>query len=167
MWTPFNFFVGIWKGSGQGQPGTSGVERKYQFVLNHKFLFVQNKSVYDPQEKNPQGEIHEDLGLISYDRARETFVFRQFHVEGFVNHYILEKIAEDGQTISFVIEAIGNISPGRKAREGYQILGTDEFIEVFELAPPDKGFEVYTENHFQLISVDTALYSFVGDYLLR
>ena len=78
MWTPFNFFIGLWKGSGQGKPGHSRVERKYEFVLNDKFLFVQNKSIYDPQDKNPNGEIHEDRGLISYDRARETYVFRQF-----------------------------------------------------------------------------------------
>ncbi len=151
MWTPFNFLVGVWQGSGQGQPGTSRVERKYEFVLNGKFLFVQNKSVYDPQEKNPKGEIHEDWGLISYDRARETYVFRQFHIEGFVNQYLLDKIAEDGQMISFVTEAIENISPGWKAKESYRILGPDEFIEVFELAPPDKDFETYTENHFQRV----------------
>jgi hypothetical protein len=34
---------------------------------------------------NKTGEIHEDMGMIGYDRARERFVFRQFHVEGFVN----------------------------------------------------------------------------------
>jgi hypothetical protein len=151
MWTPFNFFIGEWKGSGQGQPGHSRVERKYEFILNGKFLFVQNKSIYYPQEKNPKGEIHEDWGLISYDRAGETYVFRQFHIEGFVNQYLLEQIAEDRQAISFVTEAIENISPGLQARESFQILDPNEFIEVFELAPPDKGFKVYTENHFQRV----------------
>ena len=151
MWTPFNFFIGAWKGSGQGRPGHSHVERKYEFVLNKKFLFVQNKSIYDPQEKNPNGEIHEDWGLISYDRARETYVFRQFHIEGFVNQYVLDQIAEAGQSISFVTEEIENISPGWKAKESYQILGPDEFIEVLELAGPGKEFKVYTENRFQRI----------------
>ena len=151
MWTPFNFFVGVWQGSGQGEPGVSRLERKDEFVLNNKFLFVQNKSVYDPQDKNSNGEIHEDWGLFSYDRARETYVFRQFHVEGFIKQYLLEKIAEDGQTISFVTEEIENISPGWKAKEGYQILGPDEFIEIFELAGPGKEFKVYTENRFQRI----------------
>jgi hypothetical protein len=151
MWTPFNFFIGEWQGSGQGQPGTSRVERKYEFVLNDKFLFVQNRSIYDPQEKNPKGEIHEDWGLISFDRARETYVFRQFHVEGFVNQYVLDKLAEDGQTLSFVTEEIENISPGWKARETNRILGPDAFIEVFELAAPDKEYEVYSENHFHRV----------------
>ena len=154
MWTPFNFFIGAWKGSGQRQPGHSHVERKYEFVLNKKFLFVQNKSIYDPQEKNPHGEIHEDWSLISYDRARETYVFRQFHIEGFVNQYVLDQIAEAGQSISFVTEKIENISPGWQARETYQILGPDEFVEIFELAVPDKNFEVCSERHFQRVHAE-------------
>jgi len=151
MWTPFNYFVGAWQGSGEGQVGHSRVERKYEFVLNSKFLFVRNKSTYEPREKNPKGEVHEDWGLVSYDKARETYVFRQFHIEGFVNTYVLDTLAEDGQTISFVTEGIENIPPGWKARETYQIRGPDEFIEVFELAGPGKGYEVYTENRFQRV----------------
>jgi hypothetical protein len=80
-------------------------------------LFIQNKYIYEPQKKNPRDKIHEDWGLISYDRPRETFVFRQFHIEGFVNQSLPENIAKDGQTISFVTEAIENIAPGWKAIE--------------------------------------------------
>ena len=151
MWTPFNYFIGGWQSAGEGQVGHSRVERKYEFVLNSKFLFVRNKSTYESQEKNPKGEVHEDWGVVSYDKARETYVFRQFHVEGFVNTYVLDTLAEDGQTISFVTEGIENIPPGWKARETYQIRGPDEFIEVFELAGPGKDFEVYTENRFKRI----------------
>jgi hypothetical protein len=64
MWTPFNFFVSSWEGTGTGQPGASQVERTYQFVLNGKFLHVKNKSTYPPQDQNPQGEVHEDWGFI-------------------------------------------------------------------------------------------------------
>jgi len=151
MWTRFNYFIGVWQGAGQGKVGYSRVERNYEIVLNNKFLFVRNKSVYEPQEKNPNGEIHEDWGFISYDRTRETYIFRQFHIEGFVNHFILNELAEGDQAISFVTEVIENIPPGWKARETYRILGSDEFIEVFELAPPDKEFELYTENRFQRV----------------
>jgi hypothetical protein len=99
VWTPFNFFVGSWQGSGNGKPGLSQVERVYQFVLNGQFLHIRSTSLYLPQEKNPKGEQHEDWGLVSYDRTRSTFVLRQFHVEGFVNQYVLEELSEDGQTI--------------------------------------------------------------------
>ena len=98
-WTRFHTFVGSWQGTGSGRPGTSQVERTYEFVLGDKFLWVRSTSTYPPQTQNPQGEVHEDWGLISRDSARKTFVLRQFHVEGFVNHYVLESIAPDGQTL--------------------------------------------------------------------
>ena len=149
MWTPFNYFIGSWQGSGNGQSGLSRAECTYEFVLNNKFLFVKSKSTYEPQEQNPKSEIHEEWGLICYDKAREKQIFRQFHVEGFVNQYVLDQISEDGQSIRFVTEGIENIPPGWRVRETYRILGPDGFIEAFELAGPDKEFEVYGENRFQ------------------
>lgn len=59
-WEPFKYFVGNWEGTGNGQPGVSKTQREYQFVLNNKFLQVQNKSAYNPRLKNPKGEVHED-----------------------------------------------------------------------------------------------------------
>ena len=151
MWARFNYFIGTWEGSGQGKAGHSRVERQYEFVLKNKFLFVRNKSIYEPQEKNTNGEIHEDWGFISYDRARETYIFRQFHIEGFVNHYVLNALTEEDQAVSFVTEAIENIPPGWRAKQTYRILGPEEFMEAFEMAGPDKEFQLYTENRFQRV----------------
>ena len=146
-WTPFKFFLGKWEGTGNGQPGQSKVRREYRPVMNDQFIQVQNRSVYDPQPKNPKGETHDDWGMISYDKARKQFVLRQFHVEGFVNQYVLTSISADSKTIVFTSEAIENIPAGFRARETYKILGPDEFVEVFEIAEPGKDFEVYSESH--------------------
>jgi hypothetical protein len=129
--------------------GTSKVEREYRFVLNDKFLEMKNKSTYEPQEDNPKGEVHEDCGLFSYDQGRKKFVFRQFHVEGFVNQYVLDSLPADGKTLIFVTEGIENIPSGWRARETYNILNDDEFTETFELAPPEQEFELYITNHFK------------------
>jgi hypothetical protein len=83
---------------------------------------------------------------LSYDTARKTIIYRQFHIEGFVNHYAMEPI-RDRKTLVFVSEAIENIAPGWRGRETYHILGSDEFEEVFELAAPGKGFELYSKSH--------------------
>jgi hypothetical protein len=149
VWQPFKYFVGKWEGVGNGKPGTSKVQREYGFVLNGKFLQVQNHSEYAPQPKNPKGELHEDWGLISFDRARKQYVLRQFHVEGFVIRYVTTDIASDGKTIVFTSESIENIPPGYRARETYKIVSADEFVEVFEIAEPGKEFEVYTENRLR------------------
>jgi hypothetical protein len=148
-WEPLKYFVGSWEGEAKGQPGNGKVEREYQFVLNGKFLHAKNKSTYPPQEKNPKGEVHEDWGLFSYDRGRKQFVLRQFHVEGFVNQYALDRAASNDKTLVFVTESIENIPAGWRAREIYRILNNDEFVETFELAGPGKEFEVYSENRFK------------------
>ena len=114
--------------------------------LNDRFLEVHNKSVYAPQEKNPKGETHEDVGYFSYDAQRKRLVLRQFHVEGFVNQYVEETTA--GGRLAFVSEAIENIAPGWRARESYVFEGPDAFTETFELAEPGKDFAVYTRTRF-------------------
>lgn len=148
VWEPIRFLVGKWEGRGSGQPGASKVQREYRFVLNDKFIHVQNRSVYEPQPRNINGEIHEDWGIISFDKSRKQFVLRQFHVEGFVNQYVNTTTSADGKTIVFVSEGIENIPNGWRARETYKIVSADEFIEVFELAEPGKEFELYSEGHF-------------------
>jgi len=142
------FFVGHWEGTGIGEPGRSTVEREYQFVLGGKFLQAKNVSHWAPRDKTPEGETHEDLGLMGYDKARKTIIFRQFHIEGFVNQYAMEPV-RDPKTMVFVTEAIENIAPGWRARETYHILSSDEFEEVFELAAPGKGFELYSKSHLR------------------
>jgi hypothetical protein len=144
IWLPVKFLVGTWKGTGGGEPGIGQYERIYQFIFNKMFIEVKNKSAYPPTEKYPKGEIHEDIGYISYDKIRHSFVLRQFHVEGFVNQYKLDSISADGKRIVFVSEAIENIPIGWRAKETYHILDENEFTETFELAPPNKVFEVYT-----------------------
>lgn len=149
VWLPFKYFLGNWKGTGKGEPGISQLEREYKFVLGGKFLNVAHKSVYQPQEKNPKGERHEDWGFFSYDRTRKLYVLRQFHVEGFVTQYRSEPIAPDGKTLVFTSENLENLPAGFRARETYRILNNDEFVEVFELAAPGKEFAVYSENNFK------------------
>jgi hypothetical protein len=147
VWLPFKFFIGSWEGAAKGQSGDGKVEREYQFILNQKYLQAQNKTVYAPSKQNPAGEVHEDWGIFSYDRSRKKIVLRQFHVEGFVNQYVLDSLATDGKYITFITEGIENIAPGWRAKETYKILNDNEFIETFALAAPGKDFEVYSESH--------------------
>lgn len=136
-------FIGRWEGSSEGQPGKGTVEREYTRVLKSRFVYVKNRSVYPPQDRNPKGEQHEDIGIFSVDTARNRIVFRQFHIEGFVNQYVQEPQTAD-RTLVFLSESIENIPTGWQARETYTFIGADEFEEIFELAAPGKPFEVYS-----------------------
>jgi len=148
-WDSLKFIVGDWQGTVQGEPGHGTGERHYEFVLRGKFLRASDKSVYPQQERNPKGEVHEDLGLYSYDERRKKFVLRQFHVEGFVNEYVEQEISPDGKKLRFETERIENIPDGWRGRETYKIVNQDEYNEVFEWAPPQKDFAVYSESRWK------------------
>ena len=59
--------------------------------------------------------MHEEIGLISFDKARSQYVLREFHVEGFVNQYLLEQDAGDKTIFIFVTESMQNMPPGWRA----------------------------------------------------
>ena len=136
--------VGKWQGTSEGQPGTGTVTREYRLILGDRFIEETNRTTYPPQEKNPKGEVHEHRSFFSFDNARKTVVFRQFHAEGFVNQYVLETPATSGVLV-FMSEAIENIPKGYRARETYTFTGPNEFEEVFEIAEPGKDFALYSK----------------------
>jgi hypothetical protein len=148
-WQHVRVLLGSWEGESRGQPGTGRSERAFALTLQDRFVRVDNKSTYAPQEKNPKGEVHEDVGFLSFDKAAGKLVLRQFHVEGFVNHYVLDSVSDDGRTLVFTTVAIENIPAGWRGRETWRIVGPDEFVETFALARPGQEFETYSETRFR------------------
>lgn len=140
---PLEYFLGQWEGTAEGQPGKGTVTREYTALLRSRIIQARHRGVYPPQAANPQGEVHEDTGIYSFDEGVKRIRFRQFHVEGFVVHYVLEPQTKPG-TFVFASQAIENIPAGYRSRETHVVLGPDEFEEVFELAEPGKQFEAYS-----------------------
>ena len=148
-WQPVRFLAGSWQGAVSGQSGSGTVSRSYEFILNDKFIQEKNTSTYPPQKQKKAGEVHHHLGFISYDRKRKTLMLRQFHEESFVNLYALNQAASSPAMLVFESENFENFDNSWKAKETYEIISNNEFIETFELAPPGKTFEVYSRNHFK------------------
>jgi hypothetical protein len=149
VWKPFELFVGTWEGKGEGKSGVSEVTKEFQFVLGGKYLRMTTKANFKPQEKNPKGEVHEDFGYISFDRSRKKFVFRQFHIEGFINQYVLESISDDGKTVRWVSEKMENAPPSWRVELIYTIKNDDTLEESFNLGMPDRAFECYNLNRLR------------------
>jgi hypothetical protein len=140
--------IGRWTGTSEGQPGNGQVTREYMRLFGSRFLIqARNRTVYLPQEKNAKGEVHEDVGIYSFDRARQRMVFRQFHSEGFVNQYVHEPRAD--APLVFISEAIENIPAGWRARETLTLTSADTLEEVFELAEPGKDFALYSRSRLK------------------
>jgi hypothetical protein len=148
-WADVRFLVGHWRGVASGKAGDGTVLRQYEFVIGQRFIQEKNISTYPPQKSNKKGEVHEHWSMLSYDRARKVLVLRQFHVEGFVNQFALDPEKSTATRLVFESERFENFSNKWRARETYEIAGPDDFTETFELAEPDKPFEVYSRNVFK------------------
>ena len=139
-WEPLRFLEGIWEG---GEAGVSKVTQVYQFVLNGNFLHMKTRSEFEPTEKKPEGEIHEDFGIFSYDQRRKTYVMRGFYVEGFVNTYVMGDMSEDGKDFTFLTEHVENAPEGTKAKLVFKVLGENEIEQSFHVAFPGREFSCF------------------------
>lgn len=151
VWEPFEYFVGKWDGHETGRAGVGKGDRSYQFIMGSHYLFMKNISRFEPQEKNPDGEIHEDWTIFSFDETRQKFIVRQFNIEGFVNQFVLDSLVNRNNTFVFTTESSENAPPGLRARLTYYIRNKDEFRETFEIAMPGKDFVLFLENFWQRI----------------
>ena len=139
-WRPLRPLIGAWAGDETGAPGVGKGERTYEFVIDSQFLHFRNISRFEPQERNPEGETHEDWGFFSYDTNRGRIVLRQFFVEGFVIRYVLASEDQSTGTLVFLSEDVENAPSGFRARYVITREDADAFEEVFAVANPDEDF---------------------------
>ncbi len=145
-WDQLAFLEGTWEGTGDGMSGKSEITQTYKFILGDNFLEMRTRSVFAPQEKNPDGEIHEDLAIISYDKSQMIFVIRAFYVEGFVNKYVLSETSDAGKVLIFVTESVENGPPGTKAKLIFKQISDNELEESFFVAFPGQEFGCFSTN---------------------
>lgn len=147
-WEPLRFLVGAWEGHETGAAGVGRGERTYELVIGGEFLHWRNISRFEPQPANPEGEVHEDWGIFSYDSVRETYVLRQFFIEGFVHQYVAETFDPENGRFVFVSESIEGIVPGWRSRYSIAVSSEDAFVETLELAAPGEELFQLLENHW-------------------
>lgn len=143
----FEFLLGEWSGEGTGF-GNEGstITASFQAVMNGNYIEVKHRSDFIPTEKKPAGEVHEDWGMISYDKNRDIWVYRQFNIEGFVNQYVLiDSLSNEKQWV-FETEVIENFVPGGKARWTIYIRSENEMETSFDLSFPGKEYACFGTN---------------------
>ena len=146
-WGRVRFLLGTWEGIASGEPGKGTVERTYTLVLGGQFIEEHNISRYEAKA-GQKPEVHQHRGFLSYDKVRKTFMLRHFHEEGFVNLYALNDGKSMAKYLIFDSVSFENFDNEWKARESYEVISPDEFVETFELAEPKKGFVEYSRVHF-------------------
>lgn len=146
----FNHLIGNWVGTGEGYSASKSViHSSFRWVLNKQFLEVKNHSEFESTDQNPEGGIHDDWGIISFDKARKVFVFRQFHTEGFINQYVLNDSLSTDKSFVFESEVIENFVQGGTARFTIHIKSDSEIETLFDVGFPGREMACFGKNSLQ------------------
>jgi hypothetical protein len=144
---PVAWLVGQWEGVGEGQPGTSASTRQAERLHGQRFIMIRGRSVYPRQEVNRSGDVHGQLDIWSFDRARNLLVMRQFDTLGFVSTYVQDRAASVEGGIVLISEQMENVPAGWRARYTFTHPAPDEYHELFEL-DSGSGYQRYVFNRF-------------------
>ena len=94
----------------------------------------------------PDGEHHIDKGLISFDENRKLIVYRQFHIEGYINQYVLNDSLSNDTVLVFETETIESFVPGGKARWTIKKIANDQIETIFDVSFPGEEYACYGTN---------------------
>ncbi len=148
----FENIIGVWEGAGTGFGNSkSKITASYAWLMNRQYIEVKHHSEFDPTEQNSEGEIHDDLGIISFDKGRGVIVFRQYHNEGFFNEYVLNDSISTPAKLIFETERIENFVPGGRAQFTINIINKDEIQTVFDVGFPGKEMACFGTNDLQKV----------------
>jgi hypothetical protein len=138
---PFEWLIGTWQGTAEGAPGKGQQTRRYELILRGRFVMGTNRTTWEKTASHPEGEIHEDISLISWDRAAKRFVMHVFYVERFVAEHFGEQLGPD--VWRFTSERVQNGPAGMRSRETFE-RRDGVFVSRFELASANEDFALYT-----------------------
>jgi hypothetical protein len=133
------FLIGRWQGHGEGFGQKSEVEHTYQFILQNQFIQSKTKSITLGQDGSVK-EIHEDLGIFSFDVARQKVILRGFYSEGYVNTFVMEDRNGDGNQLVFTTEKTENAN-GMMARLRMEVISENEYEMILDLAQQGTEFK--------------------------
>ena len=147
-WLAVKRLLGNWAGESTGQAGAGQVTRSYRLVMGGRYVQESSETRFPATEKHPLGQLHQHWAMFSLDKAQKAIVLRQFHIEGVVSTY-LQAHPVAGAALVFESQQFENFGPNWKARERYEFVSPDEFVEVFELAAPGQAYQTYSRSHLK------------------
>lgn len=144
--------IGTWEGTGTGFGNSKSViSAEYSWLMNKQYIKVKHHSEFEPTDQNPEGEIHDDMGIISFDKSRKVVVFRQYHVEGYFNEYVLNDSISSPEKLIFETERIENFVPGGRAKFTIKLIGKDEIQTVFDVGFPGREMACFGTNNLKRV----------------
>ncbi len=135
-WSDFDRLVGEWHGTGTQSGYTLTVTQNWERVWGGKFLRLTTHMVAIGEDGTE--EIRENVGYMSFDNDRLSFVFRQFFSAGYVAAFDV-LVENGGAVLDFgprEAESAGRI----QARMNIEFTGNDTYVQNIDLANPREDF---------------------------
>ncbi|MFV0590064.1 MAG: hypothetical protein ACK5M7_01650 [Draconibacterium sp.] len=146
----FERLSGSWQGTGEGFGNSkSNITAEYNWLMDKQYIEMKHHSEFAPTAQNPKGEIHDDFGVVSFNKDRGIVIFRQYHSEGFFNEYVLNESESNDSTLIFETERIENFVPGGRARFTIKFIADNEIETVFEVGFPGKELVCFGTNRMK------------------
>lgn len=144
QWHAIQRLLGRWQGTASGKPGTGTQVRRYRPILGGAFILGTNEARWQAVAGEGEPPPHEDMSVLSFDRAAGQLVMRSFYNEGFVHEYRCVDAAPDGSRFVFEASSVENGPPGMRPRDTIVFAADGALEATFELAMPGQDFETYT-----------------------
>ena len=135
-WRDFDRLVGKWSGTGTESGSTLAVTQTWEWVYDGKFLRLTTHMVATGDDGTR--EVRENVGYLSFDNDRLSFVFRQFFSAGYVAAY--DVLVKDGGSVIDFGERAAESAGGVRARMMITFRGDDSYDQEIDLAFPRRDF---------------------------
>ncbi len=146
-WNFLGNLVGTWTSNISGKAGKGKGTSVYSRVLQSNYIKVENRAEFPSQEKNPNGEIHEDWGYFSFDKVNHKGILRVFYSEGYVTKY--ELIRNEPAILEFESVQQENLPRKFLAKITLHMDNESELSEKLQLAPNGKDYNICIENSWK------------------
>ncbi len=143
-WEAVQRLIGRWEGPATGRPGKGHQVREYKSILRGRFILGTDETRWEPTPESPDGDLHEDLSVLSWDKDAHQLEMRGFYSEGFVHPYRCVAFTGDGSKFVFEASQVEGGPTGMRARETIVFPEPNVLESTFELAMPGGNFEPYT-----------------------
>lgn len=147
-WSQVQFLLGEWRGAIKGEQGNGSVTRRFRLILSGEYL--QERSVYNfpPQPLHPNGSVFTLASVLVSDQTRPLKLYRQFEQDYRNGAFVLSKTLSQPNKLVFEMEPPAGAAVTWKARETWEVISPNSFVEIVEVAQDGKSFSVQSRIQF-------------------
>ena len=142
-WRPFTefaFLLGSWSGTATSGERIGGRIARFTMELDGTVLVERASTLFPAGDGRPE-ETAEEVGYVTYDRGKRTYVATYFFSTGVFGTFDVEFLP--GGAIRMTAPSLGNYEAGARSRLLFMPRADGGLDTAVEIAPPGKDFVAF------------------------